>query len=86
LTWIAGRGYRDLPTELGASEKTVRRRMKAWNEAGLWTAIHQRLLTNLRAAGRLDLEEVLFDGGLIKTPGGEDVAQARPIEAELVVN
>jgi transposase len=67
-----GIGYRDLPTELGASEKTVRRRLKAWTEAGLWEAISLRLLTKLRAAGRLDVAEVLIDGGLVKAPcGGE---------------
>lgn len=83
----SGIGYRDLPTELGASEKTVRRRLKAWNEAGLWTTIHHRLLSKLRAAGRLDLEEVLVDGGLIKAPcGGENAAPTRPIAAELAAS
>jgi transposase len=82
-----GIGWRDLPTELGASEKTVRRRLKAWNDSGLWTAIFRRLLTKLRAAGRLDLAEVLIDGGLIKAPcGGENAAPTRPIEGELVAS
>lgn len=31
-----GIGCRDLPTEMVASEKTVRRRLKTWNEMGLW--------------------------------------------------
>ena len=82
-----GIGWRDLPTELGASEKTVRRRLKAWSEQGLWTAIFHQLLTKLRAAGRLDLEEVLIDGGLIKAPcGGEKSVPIRPIEAGSAVN
>lgn len=67
-----GIGWRDLPTELGASEKTVRRRLNDWRDADLWTQIFHQLLTRLRAAGRLDLEEVLIDGGLVKAPcGGE---------------
>ena len=77
-----GIGWRDLPTELGASEKTVRRRLKAWNEEGLWTAVFHQLLAKLRAAGRLDLTEVLVDGGLIKAPcGGENADPTPPIEA-----
>lgn len=82
-----GIGWRDLPTELGASEKTVRRRLKVWNEQGLWSVIFHQLLAKLRAAGRLDLEEVLVDGGLIKAPcGGENADRTRRIEAEAAVN
>ncbi|TWU55093.1 transposase [Rubripirellula reticaptiva] len=74
-----GIGWRDLPTELGASEKTVRRRLKSWTEQGLWTRIFHQLLTRLRSAGRLDLAEVLIDGGFIKAPcGGERSAPTRP--------
>lgn len=82
-----GIGWRDLPTELGASEKTVRRRLNTWKEQDLWTAIFHRLLTKLRAAGRLDLAEVLIDGGLIKAPcGGENADPTPRIEAEVAVN
>ena len=65
-----GIGWRDLPTELGASQCTVRRRLKAWTEVGLWDAITEQLLAKLRAAGRLDVAEVLIDGGLVKAPHG----------------
>lgn len=82
-----GIGYRDLPTEMGASEKTVRRRLKSWSEQGLWDAIFQRLLTKLRVAGRLDLAEVLIDGGLLKAPcGGENAGPTLPIADALAVN
>lgn len=82
-----GIGWRDLPTELGASEKTVRRRLKDWNELDLWVQIFERLLTKLRAAGRVDLAEVLIDGGLIKAPcGGEKWAPIQPTEVVAAVN
>lgn len=82
-----GIGYRDLPTEMGASEKTVRRRLKAWSEQGLWDAIFERLLTKLRVAGRLDLAEVLIDGGLLKAPcGGENAVPTRQIADGAAVN
>jgi transposase len=82
-----GIGWRDLPTELGASEKTVRRRLNDWKELGLWNAIHQQMLAKLRAAGRLDLAEVLIDGGLIKAPcGGENAAPTPPTVAGAAAN
>ena len=82
-----GIGWRDFPTELGASEKTVRRRLKAWSEAGLWSRIFHQLLNRLRAAGRLDLAEVLIDGGLLKAAcGGEKPDRTRPIAAVAAVN
>jgi len=82
-----GLGWRDLPTEMGASEKTVRRRLKTWSEQGLWTAIFHQLLTRLRACGRLDLAEVLVDGGLIKAPcGGEKSGPTQRIAAAAAAN
>ena len=67
-----GIGYRDLPTELGASKKTLRRRIKLWTSHGVFEKIHHRILTQLNAAGALQLAEVLIDGGLVKAPcGGE---------------
>ncbi|QGJ69333.1 Hypothetical protein PBC10988_10070 [Planctomycetales bacterium 10988] len=82
-----GIGWRELPTELGASEKTVRRRLNEWKALGLFEAIAHRLLTRLRAAGGLDLAEVLIDGGLVKAPcGGENAAPTRPTEAAVAAN
>ena len=82
-----GIAWRHLPLELGASEKTVRRRLKAWSEAGLWMQIFHQLLAKLRAAGKLDLAEVLIDGGLYKAPlGGEKPVPTRPIAAAAAVS
>lgn len=82
-----GIGYRRLPTELGASEKTVRRRLKSWAEIGFWEAIFEQLLTKLRRTGPLDLAEVLIDGGLVKAPcGGEKLARTQRIEVVAAVN
>lgn len=76
-----GLGWRDLPTEMGASQCTVRRRLKEWTELGLFQAIVERLLTRLKADGRLELADVLIDGGLLKAPcGGENRAPTRPTE------
>lgn len=82
-----GIGWRELPTEMGASEKTVRRRLNEWSEMGLWVDIFEHLLSRARSAGRLDLAEVLIDGGLVKAPcGGEKSGRTRPIEVAAGVN
>lgn len=77
-----GLGWRDLPTEMGASQCTARRRLKEWTELGLFSRIVNRLLTRLKADGRLELADVLIDGGLLKAPGGgENRAPTRRTEA-----
>lgn len=82
-----GIGWRDLPMELGASSRTVRRRLKEWTDQGVWSAIAHQLLTRLRSLGRLDLAEVLIDGGLVKAPhGGEKRARTPQIEAAVAAN
>jgi transposase len=82
-----GIAWEDLPLELGASEKTVRRRLKIWSDAGLWRRIFHQLLTRLRAAGKLDLAEVLIDGGLYKAPlGGEKLAPTQRTAVAAAVN
>ena len=39
----------------GASGATCWRRLKEWHEAGVWQRLHELILAELRAAGRLDL-------------------------------
>lgn len=82
-----GIGWRDLPSELGASSRTVRRRLREWNEQDLWSRIFEQLLAKLRSAGRVDLAEVLIDGGLIKAPcGGEKSDRTQQIAVAAAVN
>lgn len=77
-----GISWRNLPIEMGASQCTVRRRLKEWIELGLFAAIVKRLLTRLKRDGRLELAEVLIDGGPLKAPcGGENAGLTRQIEA-----
>ena len=82
-----GIAWEYLPLEMGASEKTVRRRLKQWSQSGLWNQIFHQLLAKLRAAGKVDLAEVLIDGGLVKAPlGGEKRARIQPIAGVAVAN
>lgn len=82
-----GIGWRDMPSELGACERTVRQRLKEWSEQGLWSKIFHQLLAKLNAVGAVDLADVLIDGGLVKAPcGGEKWAQIQRIELAVAAN
>ncbi|UGT60374.1 IS5 family transposase [Nocardia asteroides] len=57
-----GSGWNRLPTALfGASGATCWRRLTEWHEAGVWQRLHEKLLAELRAAGKLDLSAALVD-------------------------
>jgi transposase len=50
------------PQELGyGSGMTCWRRLQEWQQTGVFQALHERLLSQLRAAGRLDLSRAVWD-------------------------
>ncbi len=61
---VSGCRWEDVPLELGCSGRTAHRRLEAWEEAGIWERLHQRLLVLLRRADQLDQEVVIVDGVL----------------------
>jgi transposase len=68
-----------LPTSLfGASGATCWRRLAEWQEAGVWQQLHETLLTELRAAGRLDLEAALVDGSHVRALKGGTTSAPAP--------
>lgn len=82
-----GIAWEDLPVELGCSYKTCLRRLRVWTKAGVWQRLLLKLLTKLRAAGRLDVADVLVDAGLIKAPlGGQKPARIPRIAAAAAAN
>lgn len=82
-----GIAWEDLPLEMGCSYKTCSRRLRQWIDLGVFQEIHRHLLTQLNAAGRLNLADVLVDAGLIKSPlGGQKPARIRRIGAAAVAS
>jgi transposase len=82
-----GIAWEDLPLEIGCSYKTCQRRLREWCELGIWQRIFVHLLTRLRAAGRLELADVLIDAGLVKAPlGGQKPARTPRIAAAAAAN
>ena len=68
---ITGTAWEHLPQELGyGSGMTCWRRLREWQEAGVWPRLHELLLAELRAAGALDLSRAAIDGTHAQAKGG----------------
>jgi len=83
-----GISWNDLPTAVfGASGATCWRRLKQWYEAGVWQQLHELLLAELRAAGRLDLSKAIVDSSHLRAlKGGTWSGRARSTGAGPVPN
>ena len=56
-----------LPQELGyGSGMTCWRRLKEWQQAGVFQTLHERLLAQLRSDGRLDLSRAVCDSASLR--------------------
>ena len=56
--------------EMGCgSGMTCWRRLKAWHEAGVWTALHHTLLDRLGEAGQIDWSRAALDAQAVSAPG-----------------
>ncbi|GAB2755821.1 hypothetical protein GCM10010442_82880 [Kitasatospora kifunensis] len=60
-----------LPQELGfGSGMTCWRRLRDWNDAGVWQRLHEQLLAELHAAGALDWSRAVIDGSHVRAMKG----------------
>lgn len=77
-----------LPQELGfGSGMTCWRRLRDWNDAGVWTRLHENLLAELHAAGALDWSRAVIDGSHLRAmKGGPKPGRARSTVPELARN
>ena len=68
-----------LPQELGfGSGMTCWRRLRDWNEAGVWSRLHEVLLAELYSAGRLDWDRAVIDTSHVRAARrGPKVGRAR---------
>jgi transposase len=66
-----GIGWEHLPQELGyGSGMTAWRRLREWNEAGVWSRLHALLLARLHAAGEIDWSRAVIDASYAQAKGG----------------
>jgi transposase len=68
-----------LPQELGfGSGMTCWRRLQEWNRAGVWQQLHELLLAELHAAGKLDWSRAVIDSSPVRAARrGPKVGRAR---------
>ena len=61
-----------LPQEMGCgSGMTCWRRLKEWNEAGVWEELHHKLLDRLGKADEIDWHRASLDSASVPAPGGQ---------------
>jgi transposase len=59
-----------LPREMGCgSGMSCWRRLRDWQEAGVWDQLHELLLAQLRAADQIDWSRVIVDSSSIRAVG-----------------
>ncbi len=77
-----GVAWRDVPAEaVGCSGVTAWRRLRDWTEAGVWPRMHAILLSELRRAGLLDLDDCAVDGSHVRALKGGITPGPRPSTA-----
>jgi transposase len=60
-----------LPQEMGCgSGMTCWRRLKEWNDAGVWEKLHHELLDRLGKAEEIDWQRASLDSASVPAPGG----------------
>jgi transposase len=70
-----------LPRELGCgSGMTCWRRLRDWQAAGVWAAIHRKLLDKLGGADRIDWSRASFDSASVPAPAGGEAAGPNPTD------
>ena len=67
----SGIPWQMLPLEMGCgSGMSCWRRLRDWQEAGVWQRLHELLLSKLRAADQIDWSRALVDSGSVRAVGG----------------
>lgn len=70
-----------LPQELGyGSGMTCWRRLRDWNEAGVWQRLHELLLAELRGAGLLDFTRAAVDSSHLRAIKGGPATGPSPVD------
>jgi transposase len=70
-----------LPQELGfGSGMTCWRRLRDWNDAGVWQRLHEVLLAELRAADLLDFSGAAVDGSHLRAMKGGAKTGPSPVD------
>ena len=80
--------WNDLPLEMCCgSGVSCWRRLRDWQQAGVWDQLHELLLDKLRAANQIDFSCVIVDSSSIRAVGaGQKQDRTPPIVRDQVPN
>jgi transposase len=72
ILWIVQTGarWRDLPRDFGVSPSVCWKRLRAWEEQGIWLRLWRAFLSKLDQRGRLDWQESFLDGSFAPAKKG----------------
>jgi len=77
---VTGCRWKDIPKLMGCSGESARTRLRDWENAGIWDAIHRELLALLRHMGILDPSIAIIDSTQIRAVGGGDKTGPSPVD------
>jgi transposase len=72
--------WEDVPYEMGCSGRTAHRRLRRWEELGIWDRLHADLLCLLRQADKLDPDLAIVDSVMVRAFGGGEETGPSPVE------
>ena len=66
ILWMlrSGARWKDLPAKYG-SRSTCHRRLREWQDQGVWERVRLKFLSNLDAQGQLDWSQAFLDGSFV---------------------
>ena len=71
--------WEDLPQEMGCgSGMTCWRRLRDWQEAGVWENLHHVILQNLHDMKKIDWSRACIDGSVIQAKRGANTQDPTP--------
>ncbi len=76
---VHGSGYERIAAP-GCSDRTIRRRLRAWADAGLMQELHALVLAQYDRMIGVELTDVAVDGCITKAPSGGEVAGKSPVD------
>lgn len=73
--------WEDLPQEMNCGcGMTCWRRLRDWQQAGVWDRLHKALLAELNAAGKIDWTRAAVDSGTVRAVGGGEETGPNPTD------
>lgn len=77
---VSGCRREDVLREMGCSGRTAYRRLRLWEELGVWDYLHTDLLRLLRQNDQLDPDLVIVDGVIVRAFGGGEETGQSPVD------